>query len=71
MSSESPPDTVETSPPLPQDEFSDQLLTMELEPTADGSQRALLYPDDRSGPELSTRWLATPAASLVDLDDVR
>ena len=69
MSSEA--DAVETRPPLPQDDFSDHLLTAELEPTADGDQRALLYPDDGSGPELATRWLAAPASVLVDLDDVR
>jgi len=71
MSSESSPDTVETRPPLPQDDFSDCLLAMELEPTAAGSQRALLYPDDRSGADLATQWLAAPASVLVDLDDVR
>jgi hypothetical protein len=71
MSSEPASDDVETDPPLPQDNFSDQLLTAELEPTADGDQRALLYPEDRSGSELATCWLATPADTLVDLDDVR
>lgn len=58
-------------PPLPHTEFSDSLLTVEVEPTADGDERALLYPDDRDGVELSTRWMAAPTDVLVDLDDVR
>ena len=69
MSSEAT--AVQTRPPIPQDDFSDHLLTAELEPTADGGQRALLYPEDGSGPELATHWLAAPASILVELDDVR
>jgi len=71
MSSESSPSEIETRPPLPQDEFSEALLTSELEPTADGGQRALLYPDDRPDVEQATHWLAAPGRLLVDLDDIR
>lgn len=71
MSSESSPSDIETRPPLPQDEFSEALLTAELEPTADGGQRALLYPDDRPDVELATHWMAAPEHLLVDLDSVR
>ena len=71
MSSESSPSDIETRPPLPQDEFSEALLTTELEPTADGGQRALLYPDDRPDVEMSTHWLAVPGRLLVDLENVR
>ncbi|MFC6756580.1 MULTISPECIES: DUF7511 domain-containing protein [Haloarcula] len=71
MSSESPPSDIETRPPLPQDEFSEALLTSELEPTADGGQRALLYPDDRPDVEKATHWLAVPEGLLVDLGDIR
>jgi hypothetical protein len=67
MSSES----VETRPALPQDDFAATLLTAEFEPTADGSQRALLYPDDENGPALATHWIAASASVLVDLDAVR
>jgi len=71
MSSELPPSEIETRPPLPQDEFSEALLTSELEPTADGGQRALLYPDDRPDVEMATHWLAVPERLLVDLESVR
>jgi len=71
MSSESSQPEIETRPPLPQDEFSEALLTAELEPTADGGQRALLYPEDRPDIELATHWLAAPETLLVDLDDIR
>jgi len=71
MSSESSQSEIETRPPLPQDEFSEALLTSELEPTADGGQRALLYPDDRPDIDMATHWLAVPERLLVDLDDVR
>ncbi len=71
MSSESSPSNVETRPPLPQDEFSEALLTSELEPTADGGQRALLYPTDKPDVAMATHWLAVPEELLVDLDDIR
>ena len=71
MGSEPSPSDIETRPPLPQDEFSEALLTTELEPTADGGQRALLYPHDRPDVEMATHWLAAPEGLLVDLDDVR
>ncbi len=71
MSSESSPSEIETRPPLPQDEFSEALLTSELEPTADGGQRALLYPDDRPDVDAATHWLAVREELLVDLDDIR
>ena len=50
---------------------SDTLLAADVEPTADGGQRALLYPADRSGTELSTRWIAARTTVLVDLDEVQ
>jgi|GEM_PF-1744351 hypothetical protein len=71
MNSEPSSSDIETRPPLPQDEFSEALLTSELEPTADGGQRALLYPDDRPDVEMSTHWLAAPERLLVDLESVR
>ena len=49
----------------------DPLLAADVEPTADGGQRALLYPEDRSGAELSTRWIAARTSVLVDLTDVQ
>jgi len=52
-------------------ESPEQRLTVELEPTKDGGQRALLYPIDSPGHEVATNWLAAAADSLVDLDDVR
>ncbi|MBX0322386.1 hypothetical protein EGH21_05000 [Halomicroarcula sp. F13] len=57
--------------PLPQDDFAETTLVVELEPAADGGQRALLYPDDRPGHEVATQWLAVPADALVELDSVR
>lgn len=66
MSSE--PDSGET-PSRPA--VSDTLLESDVEPTADGGQRALLYPTDRSGPELSTRWIAANTSVLVDLDEIQ
>ena len=71
MGSESPPSEIAARPPLPQDSFSETVLTAELEPTADGGQRALVYPEDGSDAELATHWLAVPEPLLVDLDDVR
>lgn len=71
MSSDSSRSEIETRPPLSQDEFGEVLLTSELEPTADGGQRALLYPDDRPAADMATHWLAVPERFLVDLDDVR
>ena len=71
MSSDSSPSDVETQPPLPQGEFSEAVLTSELEPTADGGQRALLYPEDGPDVKMATHWLAVPERLLVDLDDVR
>jgi len=71
MSSESSESEIETRPPLPQDEFSEAVLTSELEPTADGGQRALLYPDDRPDADVATHWLAVREELLVDLDDIR
>lgn len=49
--------------------IADTLLTADVEPTADGGERALLYPADRSGAELSTRWIAARTTVLVDLSD--
>ena len=46
-------------------------LTVELEPTRDGGQRALLYPTDSPGHEIATNWLAVPADHLIELDDRR
>ncbi|GGO00022.1 MULTISPECIES: DUF7511 domain-containing protein [Haloarcula] len=57
--------------PLPQDDFAETTLVAELEPAADGGQRVLLYPKDRPGHEVATRWLAAPADALVELDSVR
>jgi hypothetical protein len=71
MTSESPRTETETDPLIPQDEFSDRLLAAEIEPTADGDKRALFYPEDRSGAELATRWMAAPESALVDIDDVQ
>ncbi len=50
---------------------SDTLLAAAVEPTADGGKRALLYPADRSGAELSNRWIAAKTTVLVDLDEVQ
>jgi hypothetical protein len=50
---------------------SDTLLQADVEPTADGGKRALLYPTDRSGTELSTRWMAASTSALVDLDEIQ
>ena len=71
MSSESRRNETETDPPIPQDDFSDRLLAAEIEPTSDGDKRALLYPEDQSGAELATRWMAAPKSALVDIDDVQ
>ena len=68
---ESSPSDIETRPPLPQDEFSEAVLTAELEPTADGGERVLLYPRDRPDTDLATHWLAAPDSLLVDLDRIR
>ncbi|MBX0295800.1 DUF7511 domain-containing protein [Haloarcula nitratireducens] len=71
MSSERRLDEGGASPPLPQDEFAETSLVAELEPSADGGKRALLYPAEETGPEVATRWLSVPADSLVDLESVR
>jgi hypothetical protein len=55
----------------PGPQVSDALLAADVEPTADGGQRALLYPENRSGAELSTRWIAAEASVLVDLNEVQ
>jgi hypothetical protein len=70
MSGESSPTTAETNPPLPRDGFSDSLLTVEIEPTADGGQRALST-RRQNGAALATRWPAVQTATLVDIDDVQ
>ncbi|WP_135303367.1 DUF7511 domain-containing protein [Haloarcula amylovorans] len=71
MSSERRLDEGGASPPLPQDEFAETSLVAELEPSADGGKRALLYPADRSGHEIATQWVSVPADALLDLDAVR
>ena len=71
MSSEPPPSEIETQPPPPREVVSEPHLTSELEPTPDGGQRALLYPEERPGAEIATHWLAVPEGVLVDLADVR
>lgn len=71
MSTETQSPDSDSRPPLPQDDFSDTLLDIEREPMAGGGKRALLYPHDRSGSELSTYWLALPDSLLVDVADVR
>ena len=69
----SEPWTVDTGkrPPTPGPEITDAVLNTELEPTADGGQRALLYPSDCPGAELATKWLAAEETVLIDLADVR
>jgi len=56
---------------LPQDDFAESVLTTELEPTAGGGKRAILYPRDRDSDEVATRWLAVPETLLVELESVR
>ncbi|MFC6975142.1 hypothetical protein ACFQL1_11490 [Halomicroarcula sp. GCM10025709] len=56
---------------LPQDEFSDTVLVAELEPSARGGERAILYPNDRSGTEMATRWLAASVDLLIPVEAVR
>ena len=71
MASEPPRSEIATGPALSQDAVGEVALTIELEPTADGGQRALVYPEDGSHAELATRWLAAPETLLVALDSVR
>ncbi|WP_276273531.1 DUF7511 domain-containing protein [Haloarcula litorea] len=70
MGAEWCPDTA-AGPPVPTDEFGEVSLVTELEPTADGERRAMLYPSDQPGHEIATRWLAISADALIDLDSVR
>jgi hypothetical protein len=56
---------------LPQDEFSDTVLIAELAPSVRGEKRAVIYPSDRSGQEVATRWLAASTDVLVALETVR
>jgi len=58
-------------PPLPQDDFSEAVLTTELEPAADGGQRAIMYPEDCGNGEQSTQWMTADEGLLVELTDVR
>ena len=61
----------EKRPPLPQDDFNEVVLTAELEPSADGGRRALLYPGDCDGAERATQWMTADEGLLVELVDVR
>ncbi|MFC7026769.1 hypothetical protein ACFQJ5_02860 [Halomicroarcula sp. GCM10025324] len=57
--------------PLPQDDFADEVLVAEVEPTANGPRRALVYPNDAPAHRVADQWLAVGVTALVDLDDAR
>jgi hypothetical protein len=57
--------------PLPQDDFADEVLVAESEPTANGPPRALVYPKAAPAHRVADQWLAVDATALVDVEDVR
>jgi hypothetical protein len=57
--------------PLPQDDFADEVLVAEAEPTANGPPRVLLYPKAAPAHRVADQWLAVDATALVDVEAVR
>ncbi|WP_324756033.1 hypothetical protein [Haloarcula montana] len=57
--------------PLPRDGFESTVLTVELEPSVGGGERAILYPREQSADGAATHWITAPSELLIATEAIR